>query len=69
MGIEDIASWDLDNNTWGGWGEVIGTVPVVCRCTGELYGGERVLARKAVVVLVLVVSRLRANKKRLEVVP
>nr|GFA47071.1 hypothetical protein [Tanacetum cinerariifolium] len=28
MGIEDIASWDLDNNTWGGRGEVIGTVPV-----------------------------------------
>nr|GEY27733.1 hypothetical protein [Tanacetum cinerariifolium] len=28
MGIEDIASWDLDNSTWGGWGEVIGTVPV-----------------------------------------
>nr|GFB85249.1 hypothetical protein [Tanacetum cinerariifolium] len=26
MGIEDIASWDLDNSTWGGWGEVIGTV-------------------------------------------
>nr|GEU75695.1 hypothetical protein [Tanacetum cinerariifolium] len=21
MGIEDIASWDLDNSTWGGWGE------------------------------------------------
>nr|GEX92013.1 60S ribosomal protein L7a-1 [Tanacetum cinerariifolium] len=65
MGIEDIASWDLDNSTWGGWGEVIGTVPVVCRCTGELYGEERVLAGKAVVVLVLVVSRLRANKRRL----
>nr|GEZ01900.1 hypothetical protein [Tanacetum cinerariifolium] len=28
MGIEDIASWDLDNSTWGGWGEVVGTVPV-----------------------------------------
>nr|GEX26928.1 hypothetical protein [Tanacetum cinerariifolium] len=28
MGIEDIASWDLDNSTWGGWGEVIGTVLV-----------------------------------------
>nr|GEX23742.1 hypothetical protein [Tanacetum cinerariifolium] len=28
MGIKDIASWDLDNNTWGGWGEVIGTVLV-----------------------------------------
>nr|GEU77646.1 protein NRT1/ PTR FAMILY 8.1-like [Tanacetum cinerariifolium] len=28
MGIEDIDSWDLDNSTWGGWGEVIGTVPV-----------------------------------------
>nr|GFB63070.1 hypothetical protein [Tanacetum cinerariifolium] len=28
MGIEDIASWDLDNSTWGGWGKVIGTVPV-----------------------------------------
>nr|GFA11999.1 retrovirus-related Pol polyprotein from transposon TNT 1-94 [Tanacetum cinerariifolium]GFA62378.1 retrovirus-related Pol polyprotein from transposon TNT 1-94 [Tanacetum cinerariifolium] len=28
MGIEDIASWNLDNSTWGGWGEVIGTVPV-----------------------------------------
>nr|GEX97865.1 hypothetical protein [Tanacetum cinerariifolium] len=26
MGIEDIASWDLDNSTWGGWGEVIGTI-------------------------------------------
>nr|GEW40114.1 ribonuclease H-like domain-containing protein [Tanacetum cinerariifolium] len=26
MGIEDCASWDLDNSTWGGWGEVIGTV-------------------------------------------
>nr|GEZ46872.1 reverse transcriptase domain-containing protein [Tanacetum cinerariifolium] len=25
---EEGASWDLDNNTWGGWGEVIGTVPV-----------------------------------------
>nr|GEX11559.1 Gag-Pol polyprotein [Tanacetum cinerariifolium] len=25
-GIEDIASWDLDNSTWGGWGEVIATV-------------------------------------------
>nr|GEV49402.1 hypothetical protein [Tanacetum cinerariifolium] len=28
MGIEDIASWDLDNSTWRGWGEVIGTVLV-----------------------------------------
>nr|GEU98208.1 hypothetical protein CTI12_AA187700 [Tanacetum cinerariifolium] len=28
MGVEDCASWDLDNSTWGGWGEVIGTVPV-----------------------------------------
>nr|GEY69287.1 hypothetical protein [Tanacetum cinerariifolium] len=26
--IEEGASWDLDNSTWGGWGEVIGTVPV-----------------------------------------
>nr|GEX22097.1 hypothetical protein [Tanacetum cinerariifolium] len=29
MGIEDIGSWDLDNSTWGGWGEVIGTVLVL----------------------------------------
>nr|GFA54901.1 hypothetical protein [Tanacetum cinerariifolium] len=28
MGIEDIVSWDLDSSTWGGWGEVIGTVQV-----------------------------------------
>nr|GFA04521.1 hypothetical protein [Tanacetum cinerariifolium] len=28
MRIEDIASWDLDNSTWGGWGEVTGTVLV-----------------------------------------
>nr|GEW85820.1 hypothetical protein [Tanacetum cinerariifolium] len=28
VGIERYASWDLDNSTWGGWGEVIGTVPV-----------------------------------------
>nr|GEV38356.1 hypothetical protein [Tanacetum cinerariifolium] len=28
MGIEKCSSWDLDNNTWGGWGEVIGTVLV-----------------------------------------
>nr|GEX52972.1 hypothetical protein [Tanacetum cinerariifolium] len=28
MRIEDIDSWDLDNSTWGGWGEVIGTVSV-----------------------------------------
>nr|GFD04333.1 hypothetical protein [Tanacetum cinerariifolium] len=28
MRIEDIASWDLDNSTWEGWGEVIGTVSV-----------------------------------------
>nr|GEW51188.1 hypothetical protein [Tanacetum cinerariifolium] len=48
MGIEDIASWDLDNSTWGGWGEVIGTVLVICRCTGESYGGEGVLAGKVV---------------------
>nr|GFA82419.1 hypothetical protein [Tanacetum cinerariifolium] len=26
MGIEDIASWDLDNNTWEGLDEVISTV-------------------------------------------
>nr|GEV32168.1 hypothetical protein [Tanacetum cinerariifolium] len=26
MGIEDIASWDLDNSTWGGWGKGEGTV-------------------------------------------
>nr|GFB85172.1 hypothetical protein [Tanacetum cinerariifolium] len=48
IGIEDIASWDLDNSTWGGWGEVIGTVLVICRCTGESYGGEGVLAGKVV---------------------
>nr|GEX42831.1 putative reverse transcriptase domain-containing protein [Tanacetum cinerariifolium] len=23
MGVEDIASWDLDNSTWGGWGEAL----------------------------------------------
>nr|GEX92385.1 uncharacterized mitochondrial protein AtMg00810-like [Tanacetum cinerariifolium] len=28
MGIESFDSWDLDNSTWGGWGEVIGTVQV-----------------------------------------
>nr|GEX86509.1 hypothetical protein [Tanacetum cinerariifolium] len=28
MGIEDIASWDLDSSTWGGCGEVIGTIQV-----------------------------------------
>nr|GEV32222.1 hypothetical protein [Tanacetum cinerariifolium] len=26
IGIERCDSWDLDNNTWGGWGKVIGTV-------------------------------------------
>nr|GEX97635.1 hypothetical protein [Tanacetum cinerariifolium] len=26
--IERCAGWDLDNSTWEGWGEVIGTVPV-----------------------------------------
>nr|GEY49487.1 hypothetical protein [Tanacetum cinerariifolium] len=28
MGIESFDSWDLDNNTWGGWGKGLGTVPV-----------------------------------------
>nr|GEV70638.1 putative polyprotein [Tanacetum cinerariifolium] len=46
--MKDSASWDLDNNTWEGWGEVIGTVLVICRCTGESYGGEGVLAGKVV---------------------
>nr|GEX98648.1 hypothetical protein [Tanacetum cinerariifolium] len=39
MGVKDIASWDLDNSTWGGWGEVIGTVLVDAgaqeSCMGE----------------------------------
>nr|GEX52217.1 hypothetical protein [Tanacetum cinerariifolium] len=38
MGIEDIASWDLDNSTWGGWGEVIGTILVICSLAH--YGGS-----------------------------
>nr|GEZ88805.1 reverse transcriptase domain-containing protein [Tanacetum cinerariifolium] len=33
--IEICASWDLDNSTWGGWGEMIGTVPVDAG-TGEM---------------------------------
>nr|GFA82394.1 hypothetical protein [Tanacetum cinerariifolium] len=48
MGIEDIASWDLDNSTCGGWGEVIGTVLVICMCTGESYEVEGVLVGKVV---------------------
>nr|GEZ33059.1 reverse transcriptase domain-containing protein [Tanacetum cinerariifolium] len=38
IGNHRNASWDLDNSTWGGWGEVIGTVQVVCRCTGSVVG-------------------------------
>nr|GEY80294.1 hypothetical protein [Tanacetum cinerariifolium] len=40
MGIEDIASWDLDNSTWGGWGEVIGTV-LVDAGAQESHMGEK----------------------------
>nr|GEY11378.1 hypothetical protein [Tanacetum cinerariifolium] len=40
MRVEDIASWDLDNNTWGGWGEVIGTVSVDAGAQESCYGGE-----------------------------
>nr|GEY50940.1 hypothetical protein [Tanacetum cinerariifolium] len=28
MMIKSFDSWDLDNNTWGGWGKVIDTIPV-----------------------------------------
>nr|GEV05962.1 hypothetical protein [Tanacetum cinerariifolium] len=38
--------WDLDNVTWGGQVEAIGTVPVCCRCTGKVNGGGLVLVGK-----------------------
>nr|GEV84681.1 hypothetical protein [Tanacetum cinerariifolium] len=34
MRIKGNASWVLDNSTWGGRVEVIGTVSVVCRAGG-----------------------------------
>nr|GEZ16460.1 retrovirus-related Pol polyprotein from transposon TNT 1-94 [Tanacetum cinerariifolium] len=44
MGVEDIASWDLDNSTWGGWGEVIGTVLVDAGAQESSLGEMGILA-------------------------
>nr|GEZ62189.1 reverse transcriptase domain-containing protein [Tanacetum cinerariifolium] len=38
MGLKECATWELDNNTWGGRGKGIGTVLVLCRCTGRGVG-------------------------------
>nr|GEX64150.1 hypothetical protein [Tanacetum cinerariifolium] len=44
--FKGLSSWDLDNVTWGGRVEAIGTVPVYCRCTRRLGEGMGYLAGK-----------------------
>nr|GEV67553.1 protein kinase-like domain, phloem protein 2-like protein [Tanacetum cinerariifolium] len=48
IGLEECATWDGGNNTWGGRARVFGTVPV-CVSVQEMAGGEgRVLAGRVV---------------------
>nr|GEV03123.1 hypothetical protein [Tanacetum cinerariifolium] len=42
IGIREFDSWVSGTGSHGVLGEVNGTVLVICRCTGESYGGERV---------------------------
>nr|GEW01757.1 hypothetical protein [Tanacetum cinerariifolium] len=47
-GLEECATWDGGNSTWGGQGVAFGTVPVWCWCTGECVGDGLFLARRVV---------------------
>nr|GEV31780.1 hypothetical protein [Tanacetum cinerariifolium] len=64
MRVEDIASWDLDNSTWGGWGEVIGTVSVDAGVRGSCMGEKEFLARKVVAGLLGRVTDIKKRQNR-----
>nr|GEX02145.1 hypothetical protein [Tanacetum cinerariifolium] len=40
IGIESFNSWDLDNITWGGWGEVIGTIQYAALIPNEMINKD-----------------------------
>nr|GEW52644.1 hypothetical protein [Tanacetum cinerariifolium] len=56
VGIERCASWDLDNSTWGGWGEIIGTVLVICSIRLEGFRPSILLLTIIIVTVAIVVA-------------
>nr|GEX22461.1 hypothetical protein [Tanacetum cinerariifolium] len=46
--LEECATWDGGNSTWGGQGVGFGTILVWCRCTGECVGDGLFLAGRVV---------------------